>query len=235
MSDIESILNGEPEPVTEPEPAQEPEQAQETEAEEVTEQAEPTGEEESETPAPKTDESMVPLKALTEERRKRQELEAQLKADDKKAPDIFEDQEAYTRHISEQVSQQVLNERANISEFLARREFPDLDAKVEKFQAMIETNPALKDQVMSAVSPYHELVDVVTKAEELEQLKDVDSYKEKIRAEVEAEIKAEYEAKAKKSETLRDSIPPSLNDVGTKGGLKGHNYSGPTSLDQILG
>lgn len=233
MSDLESILNGDVEDVQEEqEPVQEAVQEPEPEPEETAEA--PEGETQGEPPTPEVEERMVPQAALLDERRKRQELEAKLNAD-KKAPDIFEDQEAYTKHMQSLVSQQVMNERANISEFLARREFPDLDDKVAKFQELVEQNPALKDQVINSVSPYHELVDVVTKAQELEQLKDVDSYKEKLRAEVEAEIKAKYEAGAKKSQEKRESIPPSLDDVPTKGSLKGTNWSGPTSLDSIIG
>lgn len=241
MSDLDSILNGEVEPEESTAPIQpevEPkEEEPQPEPEPTPEDTpEPKGEETpGEPPTPKTEESMVPLKALTEERRKRQELEAQLKADDKKAPDVFEDQEGFTQHLSQQMSQTVLNERLNMSEFMARRDFPDLDAKVDKFSEMVANNPALKEQVFGAVSPYHELVDVVSKAEELEQLKDVDTYKEKLRAQIEADIRAEFEAKAKKSEELRDSIPPSLNDVGTKGSLKGSQWGGPTQLDSILG
>lgn len=240
MNDLDSILNGEEvsEEIVEPiqaEPApleDEPKPEPEPQPEET---PEPKGEDiQGETPAPKTEESMVPLKALTEERRKRQELEAKLGSDGKKTPDILEDQDAYTKHLNQHVNQQVLNERLNMSEFLARRDYSDLDQKVEKFKEMVEKNPTLQSQIVNSPSPYHELVDVVNKAEELEKLKDVDSYKASIRAEIEAEIRAEIEAKAKKSEELRESIPPSLNDLGSKGGLKGADNAGPTSLESIL-
>lgn len=243
MNDLDAILNGEeaPEEIVEPAPAEpesepapiEPEPEPDPQPEET---PEPKGEEDlGEPPSPKIEDSMVPLKALTEERRKRQELEAQLNTKQpNKAPDVLEDQEGYTQHISSQISQQLLNERLNTSEFMARKEFADLDAKVQKFQEMVSENPALSQQVFGAVSPYHEIVDVVNKAEQFEQMQDVDSYKAKLRAEVEAEIKAEYEAKAKEKTDLRESIPPSLTNVGSKGGMKGADWAGPTTLDSIL-
>lgn len=223
MNSLDSILDGET--VEQPEETgAEVETAEEPKGEEVT----------SEPPAPETEERMVPQAALLDERRKRQELEQQLNSKPKQAPDVFEDQEGFTNHVTQLVNQQVLNDRANMSEFLARRDYPDLDSKVEKFQEMAQSNPALQQQVLNAVSPYHELYDIVTKADQLAEMQNVDAYKAKLRAEVEAELKAEYEQKQSAEQKLRESIPPSLNDVGSKGSLKGHDWAGPTSLDSIL-
>ena len=75
---------------------------------------------------------------------------------------------------------------------------------------------------------------IVENHRELEQLKDVDGMKAKLRAEVEAEIRKEYESKAQAEKVLSESLPQSLAGVASKGSVKGSEWSGPTPLENIF-
>lgn len=242
MQNLDDVLNGVESDLQEeeiqqgtgePEGEKEPEQEADAEAKADEEAEKP---EQGSPPEPEQPRH-VPIDSLLDERRKRQEAENELekyRQAKAKAPDVFEDQEGFTNHINQTISQQVLNATANISEFMAKREYPDLEEKVAKFQDMVKQNPSLQQQVLGAISPYHEIVDIVTKAEELEKMKDIDSYKAQIRAEVEAEIKARLESEQQAKDKKRQSIPPSLVSEPSKGTIKGTTFDGPSSLESIL-
>lgn len=248
MESLESVLDGveaEVEPAVEQPVAETPEVKEEVAEPQVDEPTE-TGDKESLTPEPKAEEEpqSVPIKALLAERDKRQaaearaqELEAQTPPP--KAPDVFEDQGAYTDHMTQTINTAVFNQKANMSEWMARREIPDLDQKIEKYMELAKANPALNQQMYNAQSPYHEMSDIVDKHETLQEMKDIDGFKAKTRAEIEAEvraeIKAEMEGKAKTKEELRDAIPTSLVDEPSKGGINKQAWDGPTPLDKVFG
>lgn len=195
-----------------------------------TETPETVAKEEDSTTEPKTEpeQTMVPMAGLKAERVKRQALEKQLQdieANKPKepAPDIFENQEAYTSHMTQKFDKAMFNERANQSEFFARREFKDLDSKVEAYQALLADNPALGSQVQSAVSPYHEIVSIVDKHQKMERMENIDDWEASKTAELEvsirAKIEAEMQGKADASQATRDSIPTSLVGESSKGGI----------------
>ena len=187
----------------------------------------------------------VPIQALMAEREKRQAAEKQIESfkqqeADKPAPDIFEDQAAYTKHFQEQIDNNRFNDRANQSEFYAQREFgvEELALKVETFKELKATNPALESQVLNAVSPYHEIADIVSKHEKMEKMQNIDEFEATTRAEIEAqvraEIKAEIEGKATADKNLRDSIPTSLVDERSQGTVKQPAWAGKSTLDNIF-
>jgi hypothetical protein len=210
-----------------------------------TETPETVAKEEVSTTEPKTEpeQTMVPMAGLKAERVKRQALEKQVQefeANKAKtpAPDIFENQEAYTSHMTQKFDKAMFNERANQSEFFARREFKDLDSKVEQYQALLADNPSLGGQVQSAVSPYHEIVDIVDRHEKMARMENIDDFEAKTRAEIEvkvrAEIKAEMEGKADASQKTRDSIPTSLVGESSKGGIGKTPPPGNSTLSKIF-
>jgi len=246
---MESLSNvfedGEPEAIdqVDDKAVEEVEEPAEAEPEKVEKEQEPEA-----TTAPETTEpepKSVPIKALMAEREKRQELErkvADLAAQKAKepAPDIFEDQQGFTEHLQKQIDTDRFNDRANQSEFYAKREFgeEELSAKVEAFKELKMTNPELEAQVLNAVSPYHEIVDIVSKHEKMEKMQNIDEFEAKTRAEIEAkvraEIKAELEGKINADKDLRDSIPTSLVDEPSKGTINKPTWAGPSTLDSIL-
>lgn len=225
---LDDVLNGvEPEVVEEtstPEPEETP---QDTKGEEEPKAEEPPSSEDTKEPWTKT--------AYLDEKRKRQALERQLeesKKEQPKAPDIFESQDQYTQYIQNEVSFAVNNTKASMSEYFARREHADLDEKFEKFQAMVEDNPELKVQVSQAASPWHEMYDIVVKAEKFDKLQDVDKYEAEIRAGIEKKVREELEAKYKGESQKLDSITPSLAGKRSAGDSKDPINQ---SLEDILG
>ena len=229
MSELDSLFEEEAAETTETveEVAEEVEQAEEPEGEPEEQETE---EPEAEPPAaePEKEEPWT-KKAVLDERRKRQEYEAKLKEYEaklkelegkKEAPDVFEDSEGYTKYIQQTMTQQMQNQQLNMSEFLARKEYPDLDEKVARFEQMAQENPQIAQEVFSSPSPYHALVDVVKKAEEFDQMKDIDSYKSKLREELRAELLAEIEgtqAKVNKGRETAKKVPKSLAGQGSAG------------------
>lgn len=224
-----------PEEVTETPPA----------VEEVVE-TEPTGEKPKDSPPePKAEEEnqTVPIAALMAERDKRKAAEQRLeqsKAEEPKAkaPDVFEDQDGFAKHINSDMETALFNQKANTSEFFARRDHKDLDSKIEAFNELKKANPALGNQVHQAASPYHEIVDIVDNHERMEKLGNPKEFEANLRTQIEAEMRekimGEVGDKAKADADLRDSIPTSLVKAGSKGTIQGSDWGGPTSLEDIL-
>ena len=161
--------------------------------------------------------------------RERDEFKAKL--DDSKKADptsVFEDEGKFRDELHTDLNQALTNQSLNQSEFFAAREIgrDKLDQKIDIFKTLAENNPEIRQRFATAVSPYHELIDIVDQHDELDKMKDMDSYKAKLKAEVKAEVKAEIEADGKAKTELRDSIPDSLVDETGKGGLD----SKPTSF-----
>ena len=246
MDNLATILeDGEPEAIEQPVEVEEPEKVEEvaeTEPEKVEKEDEPEAPTAPEVKEPES--KSVPIQALMAEREKRQSLEKQVadfnaqKAKEP-TPDVFEDQEAYTTHMRTEFDNARFNDKANMSEFFARREFSDLDSKVEAFKELKLSNPALETQVLNAASPYHEIVDIVSKHEKMEKMQNIDEFEATTRAEIEAkvraEIKAEMDGKASADKNLRDSIPTSLVDERSKGTVTKPTWEGTSTLDNILG
>ena len=161
--------------------------------------------------------------------RERDEFKAQL-ADSKKTDptSIFEDESKFRSELQTDLSQALVNQSLNQSEFFVAREIgrDKLDQKIDIFKTLAENNPEIRQRFSNAVSPYHELIDIVNQHDEMGKMKDLDGYKAKLKAEAKAEVVAELEAQGKVKDELRDSVPDSLvNDTG-KGGLD----SKPTSF-----
>lgn len=240
---LDEILSGEDtaeqveaEPVTETTANTEDEATEEPQQEEATADKK----EESTADSIETDEEKDwKFAALKDERRKRQELERELEAlkapkEEAKAPDVLDDPEGYQAFQSEQFDQKVDNVKAEISQFYAEKELgkEKVAAAFETFSAMVKDNPALYEQAVSSVSPYHEIVEIVNKAEKFEQIQDVDKYEAKIRAEIESKIRAELEEKYSKQSQNTANVTPSLNSQRS---ADGGNISNDLSLENILG
>lgn len=240
---LDDILKG-VEPVQEAEPV-EMLTAEQSEVEEAEEAAPAAAVEEPKSEGQKqatVEDERVPLAALKDERRKRQELEKQLQEwqakaqPQQKAPDIFEDPDGYSKHMEAKLSQALMNERANISEFMARREYPDLDQKVEVFKELAAQDPSIQQRVLKAISPYHELVDIVNKHERMKAMENIDEYEAKIRAEIEAKVRAELqiqETERADKDAKVASIRPSL--ANARSTVKGTDEPYDKSLRDIFG
>lgn len=183
--------------------------------------------------------------AAADERRKRQELEAKLKAMEKppEPPKPFwDDPEAALKASEERAQQMVMNTRLQMAETITRSQHPDFDEKLAIFQGYLQENPgvatALAQQMLAAPNPAKFVYDFGKTQIELREAGDLPSLRAKIEAEtaakVRAEVEAEYKAKAEKDAATRAAIPRSLADARNTGGQNGVVWSGPTPLEDIL-
>ena len=166
------------------------------------------------------------LKAVLDEREKRQkyekelaELRKQLEAKEEKAkrPDVFEDQDGAFKYLEDRISGIEMQTRFNMSRELMSSLKDDYEQREAQFLELAQQNPALQEQLRGHPNPakfaYEQAVKA-EKAKQLESIGDLDEYKAKLKAEILAEIEAERtEGKSK------PSIQPSLattRSAGTK-------------------
>lgn len=174
-ADLDTLLDGDPE--TPPEPAEPP-------ADKADDEPAPKGDEPAEPPSVPDESTQVPIAALQDERRKRQELEQRLAAlEDAPEPEVDtrSDLERATAYTDQRF---VLATRAMVA-----AEKPDFSEKETKFLEMAKANPNLAQQMLAADNPALFAYQTAAKQIELDSFEGVDNLREKIRAEVLAELK----------------------------------------------
>lgn len=249
MDDLEDFLKGsEPEPTETAETQEAPEApAPEAEtAEQATARARdekgrfaPKGETEAAPPAA-AETTDVPVKALQEERRKRQELEAKLDELQRQLqpqqppPSLWEDEQGWQQHFGQEVvatatQQAALNARLDMSEMMVAQSQPDFDDVRPKILEFMGQNPTLKDEILGDRHPWLKAYNMVKNHERMTQLAavDVTELETKLRAEIEAKLKAELQPQAP-----APAIPDSLADAQSARGSSA--AFSPPSLDDIL-
>jgi hypothetical protein len=195
--------------------------------------------------APEPIEDRVPQAALLDERRKRQQAERESQElreqlERAKKPPVDEDvwadpgkaiSAAEQRAIAAaeaKMREQAFAIDANFSERLARRDYKDYDEKRAVFQARLESDPVLQSALNRHVENGGDLGQFVyttaTKLQELEQVGNLDAYRDKIRSEERAKLEAEMK---------RPAVPQSLNATPSPTTTTEH-WSGPPPLDAIL-
>ena len=218
---------------------------QSTEVEEAapTQDAAESEAETSATPAPEKKSEAWHVSAVMDEREKRQKAEAKLAeyeethAEQPEPTSVFTDESKFREEITQNVDNRLTNATLNQSEFFAQREFgkAELAAKVETFKQLAADNPNLAQRFSAAISPYHELVDIVDQHAKLAQMENVDeTYAElvaKAKAQALTEIAAEQSAGEIAGAKKREAITPSLAGERSTGGTQ---PSGDESLDSIL-
>ena len=250
---IDDILNGVDEPVEAPEAVEAPEPQAEPQQLEV--QAEepkaerprgpdgkfiPKGETDASPASQEVDPSPIiaERKRRQEAERKAQELEArlqQLQTPPQPAPDMFENPEGWQSYFGQQITQDVtqyasLNAKLEMSEMLVAQAFDDFDDLRPKILEFMESNPAVRQEVLADRHPWARAYRMVKNAEAAKELgaTDIGSLRATIEAEVRAKLEAEQKAAVPKPE-----IPDTLADAQS---ARGSTVPlAPPSLDQILG
>ena len=223
MSDLEQILSGEPQeqetPVveaTEPEP----------EAVEVEVKAEPE-------PKAPDEPQMVPVGVVQELRRELREMKAaQSQQTQKAAPDVFDDPEGFSKHLSEAVEARATGTKLEMSRFMAEREFGKdvVDAAYEYF----DQHPEQSRDLLKHPSPFHAAVEHFNRQRVTAEIgNDPDAWIKAKEAEITKRIEAELAAKQAR-DAAGKFAPSMANVTGTGGGPK-TNWTGPTSLSSVLG
>jgi hypothetical protein len=269
MSDLDDILSGAPteEPRT-PARSPEPDPAREREpSPPVTPPAPPPGEAIADfrrqsaddprdgavPPAAQQDPDHVPVAALKDERKKRQESErvaaeyaAKLAAYEQQSrspppappvrPDLFENPDGALDFVQQQFQQQLVRTKLDMSVAMARNQYEDYGEAEAAFVEAVKANPSLYDQMMADPHPAGFAYRVGTHVRALRDIGgDPSAYREKVRQELETELRAKWEAEQPlRRSDVRSSIPPSLAGGRDTAGRFAPAWEGPESLRDIL-
>jgi hypothetical protein len=232
---------GDPAPIAEPQPAGEP-QTQTPPAEGAGEPAAAPGA----TPAPEPA-TMVPLKALEEERKGRQDwkekairAEAALDALRTQQPQA---QQPQSQQQPQQLSPELmlLNERMNMSEIMVRQQHQDVDDMLAVFQKAAESNPTLRAQLAGERHPWQFMYDTAKRMKAMEEIgSDPEAYKAKVREQLLAEMQAQNAQTTPTAQPAapvvqpKHAIQPSLASARSAAPRTATAWTGPTSLNDIL-
>lgn len=199
--------------------------ATETETEDTTGEkpaADSAEQKDSSTPEPestKEAEESWTKTAVLDERRKRQELERKIQdleaklnppPEPKKAPDVFEDPEGYTKHLRSEVSTMILTERINLSRAMMEAQFKDYPEKEKVFLELAKSDPSMIEKLRSHPIPAKFAYEQAAKHLQYQEMQNVDAYKAKLKEEVRQELlretKEKDEAEAKKIQAIEPSL-----------------------------
>lgn len=187
----------------------------------------------------------VPVAALIEERRRRQELEAELQKyrEQKPKTDFFEDPaKATTEHVREAVSP-LEREVLDLKVQLQRMKNPDFDEVMMLVLQKAQDDQLLRHQIDSSPDP---LSFIYREGKRLKELADVDGditkYRDKVTAEERqkyADLETRYkalEAKVASLESAHDKrarVPQSLNSENSAPAAS-VTFTGPRPLGSII-
>jgi len=159
----------------------------------------------------------VPVQALLEERRKRQELEArlqQIQQPQVKDEDFWQAPAAAARQLmtseTQAMQQEIANIKYNLAEDLTRSLHSDYDTVRDGFLAKVHAGDpwavAVAQQMSTAPNPAKFVYDQSKRQAQLEQIGDLGSYEARIRAEERAKVLKELQ-----KPTPVPDVPRSLN------------------------
>lgn len=204
---------------------------------ETTEQEAETGKEEESTESATAadaddDKTEWTKKMALDERRKRQELErryaeleAKLKAPEGKEEgvDFFSDPDKALGQVKDEIRSELANAKLEISQELMRERHEDYDELESEFVDLAKDNPVLIKQLSEAKNPAKFAYETAMKARKANELENVDTFREKIRAEerekIRAELEAEMKQNAEKAQKRDKALAPSLANQRAAGAL----------------
>lgn len=192
--------------------------------------------------------SQIPLAALQDERTKRQRAEdearqmrealaqyeayfqqqAQPQIDPEADPIAYVAQQV-REQLAPQFEQQILAARVQATEAMARDRWADYDAKVELFTQEMQQNPFLLQQLVKAPDPASYAYNV---AQQIEQARQYGGQPMPSREQIEAEMREKILAEIGMSNR---QPPVSLATERSVGARSGPAWSGPKSLNELLG
>lgn len=149
-------------------------------------------------------------------------------------PNMFDDPEGYQAHIERAIAAREVNMIAEMSERFARSSHGDA-AVDEAFEAARSAGVIGKFSAAAGVrDPWGELVKWHKSQKAMEEIgPDPTAYKDNLRKQILAEVQAELAAESVKAAAVRGV--PSLAAQPNLAPKAGSAWTGPTSLDDILG
>ncbi len=192
-----------------------------------------------------TDKEKAFLKAMHEERGKRQELEKRLQAIETAKPQepektFFDDpdgalakrDEAFTKQITD-IKAEIVTSRLNTAEFLFRRDHKDFDEKIEVFGGLLKQTPGLYQQWMGSPDPAEFAYNLGKTHLELKEAGGIPELRAKIEKETRIKLEAELKDKAEALAKERAALPPSLSDARSTG-VNRPTWGGVPTMEEIL-
>ncbi len=190
MSELDALTE---DPELEELPEAETPEVDDTVTDEVEEIAETTAAPESDKP------QTIPLAALQDERRKRQELEAEVErlraqAPEFERPDLFVDPDGALNQIRDEARHHADQRWIQSCRAMVQAQHADYADKESVFMDLARENPTLTQQMLKSDNPALFAYQTALKHERFEKLQDVDGYEKSVRAEIEAKVRAELGA-----------------------------------------
>jgi hypothetical protein len=182
--------------------------------------------------------------ALRDERRKRQELERKLEGiiaqqqmqPPTPPPSFWDDPDAAMAHMRTEMRNELLQslrqeqqiDRMNQSEAAAKAKHPDYDDAFAAFQQAVQYNPRLAQELANAADPGEYAYSKGKAALALEQHGSIDALLAAERQKWEAEVRGAIPAPMA-------ALPSTTAADGSVGARSGPEWSGPPTLNQIIG
>ena len=245
MSELDELVNDEPEVIETPEV----EPIAESEAEPKAEETPPDVKVEKEvepTPTDKPESETVPIAAVIDERRKRQALEqeiAAMKADQEQKPavprpDVFEDQDGAFNFLESTIDQKLSQHVIGLSRDMMASAHDDYAEMEQEFVQMAQENPQLTQEMQAHPNPARFAYETAKNRREYKEMQNVGEYREKLTAQIREEERAKILAEMKQDkekETEQSNVahlPNLAKSTASSGG-----FATPTdeSLDEIMG
>lgn len=163
-------------------------------------------------------------------------IKPQQPAEEQKAPDFYEDPNAFVKSALTPVQQQIQQQREEMSLVLAEEKHgaDTVKTALEALKAEMLTNPAAQGDyqaIMKARHPYGALVDWHKKRQATAEIgDDPAAYRERLKAELLAELQGSQPAPAANPVVM----PSNLAGARNVGSRSGPAWSGPQSLNDIF-
>ncbi len=244
---IDDIFDAEPDEGTEQvetsEDESESEESEEDESDDDESDEEDSEDEDAETTAAEGE--SVPVKALTEERRKRQaaekrakDLEAKIKAnapEGENVPDPIDDPEGYAKYVEGKNNLNALRVKVNLSRDIMLDAKDDYVEKEQVFVELAKASPYLVQQMNASPNPAKFAYQTATDYLEVQKMRDPkyqEELEERVREKVLKELGVQPEGK-KKSGKKSGLDVPDLSKA-TAAGKNSDNAEKGTGLDDIM-
>lgn len=196
----------------------------------------------------------VPVKALEDERRKRQELERlvadlqrqvqqpqqrpQAEQPPQQPPDPWTDPEGAFRYQQQQFENQLYQTRVSLSRAVLMGQKSDFEEYEKVFFETADANPGLYQQLRQHQSPAQFAYDMGRKIKMQREIgDDPEAYKARLREELMAEIQSQ-QAPQQAPQSQAAKAPPPKSLAGTPSAQPRDDrgrFAGPASLEDILG
>lgn len=187
------------------------------------------------------------FKGLREEREKRQALQAELEALKQQIqavqnppqapappPSIWEDDQGALDHVKNEavttaVQQATYNAKLDMSEMMVRQANDDFEEVKAEFLALAQQNPTLAQQALADPHPWNKAYQIAKNHRAMQELGSTNV------TELEAKLREKIMAEMQATAPVMPNIPQSLTMARNVGQRTGPAWSGPRSLDDLLG